>query len=156
MIKVNVCDVLRQKSFYLSALLLFLPVYTWSKFLKKLIQRKTILKETELFQKRHNCCVLYFKDKGYAGWPPHKERIRLDFQNKNSIFEPLLYFLQTAEKSLDIAVMMTHIKIVMKTLCDMQKKGVKIRLVLDYVAARNEDFKKLQMEGVLILINIKQ
>lgn len=153
---INVCDVLTRRSFYLSTLLLLLPAYTWSRFLKKFIQQKSISKETELFHKRHNCCVFYFKTKGYAGWPPHKERIRVDFKNKNRIFEPILYFLQTAEKSLDVAVMMMYINVVAETLCEMQKKGVKVRIVMDHAATHNPDLRKLQLNGALIFMNLKK
>lgn len=148
MIKVDFCEVLTRKSFYLSVFLFIVPVYTWSKFLKSFIKRKSALKETELFQKRHNCCVVYFKRKGYAGWPPHKERIRVDFQNKHAIFEPLLYFLQTAEKTLDIAVMMMHIEVVTKMLCDVQTKGIKVRIILDHSAMHSTNLKTLRIKGM--------
>lgn len=112
------------------------PLYTWMRYIRKIFNSDQ--NASKLHHTYHNCCVIYSKSKGYSGWPLRKEKIFVDLQNKEALFEPLLYFLRTASNSLDIAVMMIHANVVYETLHAVLKRGVKVRLVLDYEAMQGK------------------
>lgn len=130
-----------------SSLLIFIPVFMWQRCIKNILKFKKENEEMNLFLKRHNCCVFYIKDKGFSGWPPNIERLSIDWRNKESLYEPLLYFLRTARWSLDIAVMMFNVNIISETLLEQLKKGVKIRIILSLKGEKNEIHSKLERAG---------
>lgn len=126
---------------------LLLPFYTWNRLYRRLRE----LSETKLFHERHNCCVTYFNGKGFAGWPPQKDRLGLSVLESDQIFEPILYFLRTAKYSVDIAVMILNVSAIERTICDIAKKGVVVRLLLDYDKCSVGSVQKLKESGRDIL-----
>lgn len=122
---------------------LLLPLYTWKRLLRQLEQ----MREEKLFHQRHNCCVTYSQGKGYAGWPPHKERLSYVLLTHQEVYEPLLYFLQTAKYTLNIAVMILSVRRIIETLCEIARKGVCVRLLMDYDKSDTETIQKLKQSG---------
>lgn len=132
-------------------LLLLLPIYTWRRLFKTLRQLRLQYEEKQLFYKRHNCCVMYFKSRGMSGWPPHNQRIQVSLKDGNLMYEPIMYFLQTATRTLDIAIMMIHVNVFYDVLLEACLAGVKIRLLLDHTASsHNPQVKKLQKAGMYL------
>lgn len=125
------------------ALSLLVPFYTW----KRLFQQWHQLKETKLFYQRHNCCVTYYKDKGFAGWPPYTNRLGLSLDEGVQIYEPVLYFLRTAQYNLKIAVMLLNVSVIEETLCDLARKGINVQLLMDYDRSDAECVQKLKRAG---------
>lgn len=127
----------------IGAFSLIVPLYTW----KRLYQQLCLLRETKLFHQRHNCCVTYFKGKGFAGWPPHKERLGYNIIESDQIYEPILYFLRTAKYSVNVAVMILNINVIEEVLCKIAKRGVLVRLVLDYDKCYFKSVNRLKQAG---------
>lgn len=92
---------------------------------------KSDYKNKLIFHKRHNCVVCYDPNEGMSGWPPSSTRIKPSLQNLDILYEPLIYYIETAKKTLDIAVMLLSTKSVIKSLKEAQQRGVKIRIIVN-------------------------
>ncbi|XP_057672633.1 uncharacterized protein LOC130904092 [Diorhabda carinulata] len=93
-----------------------------------------------LFHERHNCVVMYTNIKGMSGWPPYKDQIVANIKEKNCLdplYEPIIYFINTADKSLDISYMIIAIQKVYNTIIEACKRGVKIRLLMNFEESKN-------------------
>lgn len=133
------------RAFYIfvGAVSLLLPLYTWRRLIKQLRQ----MNKTKLFYQRHNCCVTYFKSKGFTGWPTHESDVEFSLLNGTCIYEPVLYFLRTAKFSVNIAVMILNVKAIEETLSNIAEKGVRVRLILDYDKCDLETVQRLRRSG---------
>lgn len=129
--------------FIVGSFTLLLPLYTW----KRLFHQFQQMREETLFLQRHNCCVTFFQGKGFAGWPPHKDRLGYAMPTHQEVYEPVLYFLRTAKYSLDIAVMILCVRKIIETLCEIAEKGVRIRLIMDYERSDTETIQRLKQSG---------
>lgn len=89
--------------------------------------------ETKLFKKRHNCVVMY-RFKVFIGWPPMQLRMK-KYVSKDcldELYEPLLYFINTTQSSLDVAFMTLTVKPIYKALLGVHHRGVKVRVLLNF------------------------
>lgn len=104
--------------------------------------------EVKLFKKRHNCVVMY-REKVVVGWPPKEIIVKSDIPKDcfEDLYEPILYFINTAKYSIDVAVMIIGIKPIFKALLDAQRRGVKIRIVLNFEHIDTDNIKELIREG---------
>lgn len=127
--------------FIIGSVSVLLPWYTW----KRLFKQIQLKRAEKLFYHRHNCCVRYFKDKGFTGWPPNKQKNLLLLNEE--IYQPLLYFLETAKCNIDIAVMILNVRKIEEVLCQIAKKGVVIRLIMDYDKSQSKTIEKLTRAG---------
>lgn len=90
-------------------------------------------KEKTKHYENHNCVVIYSKIHGVLGWPGYKRDItQISCHNTHDAFLPLLYFLNTTKESLDIAVMTLTSKVILNALFALTKKGIKVRLIINY------------------------
>ncbi|CAH0546144.1 unnamed protein product [Brassicogethes aeneus] len=147
-------DLFKNKLWVLSsAALLVVPIYTWRKLYKSYKEDKINYEREVLFHKRHNCVVLYSPRKGMSGWPPHLTRIKANIKDGMSVLiEPIVYFINTAIKSIDIAVMILTCEGITNALIDASKRGIKVRILLNFEHAYNTShlYRKMINEGVNI------
>ncbi|XP_074028048.1 phospholipase D [Leptinotarsa decemlineata] len=123
-----------------SAAFIIIPYYTWKSFYRTYKSLKRQYDEEILFSKRHDCVVMYSSNKGMYGWPPYRERIVADITDENwcdKLYEPIIYFIDTAKFTLDVAIMMITIKQIYQALIDAQKRGVKVRILLNFEHSEN-------------------
>lgn len=106
--------------------------------------------EVKLFKERHNCVVMY-RDKVFTGWPPIGKQIKSNIVKDSiaELYEPLHYFITTAQFSLDVALMTISMKPIYKALSQAANRGVKVRLLLNFEHAHvcKEDIKDLLRQG---------
>lgn len=128
-------DLLPNKcSLFVSTVLLILPVYSWKLFFRYWQELKKDHEERTLFETRHNCVVTYRPNKGFFGWPvSESENVKF---NNNKMFEhlyqPVIYFIKTSKKSLDISVMILNLNVIYAELLQARKRGVKIRIINNF------------------------
>ncbi|KAJ8926551.1 hypothetical protein NQ314_021067 [Rhamnusium bicolor] len=142
-----------------SAALVLIPYYTWKTLYYSYKSLRNEYEDEILFQKRHNCVVMYTENKGMSGWPPHTGRVKLDINKKNSLdtlHEPILYFINTAKKSLDIAFMLLDVNSIYMALKRAHERGIKLRILLNYdhCESRLVEIKNLAKEGIEVLTYI--
>lgn len=136
-----------------SAALILVPYFTWKSLYNSYNNLKNKYDEEVLFYKRHNCVVIYSGVKGMSGWPPHTERVKLDFNNQNCLAElrePIIYFIDTAKKSLELAFMMINVNSVYKALIRAHQRGVKVRILLNFEHCEGKlsEIRNLIKEGI--------
>lgn len=104
--------------------------------------------EINLFKKRHNCVVMY-REKVVLGWPPVERLLKSNVlkQHFEDLFEPLLYFINTAAFSLEVAVMLISVQPILKAFSIANKRGVKIRIILNLEHCKDINLKELVKEG---------
>nr|CAH7714857.1 unnamed protein product [Callosobruchus chinensis] len=132
-----------------------IPLYAWKFLYSNFNRLQSNYKHEKLFEERHNCTVMYTANKGMIGWPPYQERIVPEITDPNLfkiVYEPILYFLETAEQSLDIAMMIITSKLFFADILGAHRRGVKIRLILNYENAKSSlpDIRELMKEGVKV------
>lgn len=114
------------------------------------IELSTEYKEAVLFKRRHNCVVMY-RDKVLIGWPPVEKKLKSSIPKNHldDLYEPLLYFINTAKHSLDAAFMVVTIKPIWKSLANAYHRGVKVRLLLnfDHCDIMRDDINTLKSKG---------
>ncbi|KRT81466.1 hypothetical protein AMK59_5917 [Oryctes borbonicus] len=89
--------------------------------------------QKEEYFRKHNCVVTYSKIHGVTGWPGFENDTTLiSCNNCHDTFLPLLYFLSTTQETLDIAMMTLSSNVILSALFDLAKKGIKLRLVINY------------------------
>ncbi|KAF2893259.1 hypothetical protein ILUMI_12915 [Ignelater luminosus] len=137
--------ILKSKIFY--GLVLLVPAYTWSRFFKIWKRLRKKLKDRELFYSRHNCVVMYDNNRRVTGWPTTLKSIDKRF----GVYDPLLYFIYTAQKSLDVAMMVISNTTIANALIKVHKRGIAIRIILDHDCSRNSSSKDLEKSGIPIL-----
>ncbi|KAJ8919630.1 hypothetical protein NQ315_006156 [Exocentrus adspersus] len=142
-----------------SAALILVPLFTWRNLYETYRSLKRKYDEDVLFQKRHNCVIMYSEFKGMSGWPPHLERIKVDFDKENCLArlrEPVIYFIDTARVSLDIAFMLVTVKSVYQALIRARHNGIRVRLLLNFesMKSRLNDIKSLIKEGIEVVTYI--
>lgn len=117
-------------------LLLFtLPLITWSYFFYTwYTERKRNEEDTE-YERKNNCVITYALNRNMRGWDEASTATTIDSLTIH--FSPLLYFITTTKKSLDIAMMNFTIKVLIDALLELKKKGVKIRIVVDSLDNRS-------------------
>jgi len=138
-------------SFLAATALLFIPAYSWKSFFSywKCLQHE--YDQKVLFKKRHNCVVTYQPNKGLAGWPPNVSRVRASGDKLfETLYEPILYFIRTAETTLDIAVMLINVNIIYSELITARRRGVKIRIIFNFhhTDSTKDHIKELMREGI--------
>lgn len=128
-----------------------IPYFTWTHFINVYKKEKSDFQDYLLWSKRHNCVLMYAKGKGYSGWPPQYNRTSFDLTNLNLIYEPIIYFIKTAKKSLDFCVMNINLPEIIDQILETSKSGVKIRILSDLEMCSSKCLKKLSSEGVEVL-----
>lgn len=148
-------ELLKNKLWLLSsAALLVLPLYTWRRLIKSYRKEIHNYENDILFHNRHNCVVMYSPKKGMSGWPPNTGRVKPKIVDGiGTLFEPIIYFINTATQTLDIAMMILSFNGVLNALVEANKRGVKIRLLLNYNHAEGflNNYRKLIKEGKWVL-----
>lgn len=105
----------------------------WYLYLKKKKQLEDEYNAKEDEYKKLNCLVTLSRIHGVTGWPGFKdETTTITCRNYRDVFEPILYFLEDTRETLDIAVMAVTSNIIVTTLLSLLKRGVKLRLLLNY------------------------
>lgn len=136
--------------------LVAVPVCSWALFLKKWQSKQRDTNKHLLFLQKHNCVVTFQANKGYRGWPPNLRTVATPTLTKTleNLIEPLLYFIQTAERSLDMAVMILNLKSVYSELSEALKRGVKVRILCNFQHSNSSlsDIKSLIKQGRLVSI----
>lgn len=120
-----------------------IPVYTWSSLIKCWFKLRKNWKEAKIFQDRHNCVVMFDMERGLSGYPHWKKSKTNIIANR---CEPILYFIRTAKKSIDIAVMVISSEVITEELLNAHKRGIQIRLLVDYYYGKF-GVKKLEDSG---------
>ncbi|XP_072399162.1 mitochondrial cardiolipin hydrolase-like [Diabrotica undecimpunctata] len=132
-----------------------LAIIPWKVFYSKYKYFQKQYEEQLLFQNRHNCVVMYTVAKGMSGWPPHKDRILPDITSKDGLYpmyEPLIYFIKTAEKSIYVAYMFIEIQEIMDALVEAHERGVKVRILLNFEHNKSDvgSIQKLISKGIMV------
>lgn len=132
-----------------AAVLVLVPLYTWKTLYTtyKYLQKKYA--EELLFHQRHNCVILYSGLNGMRGWPPYTKCVKFDINNKDSVqrlYEPIVYFIETATCMLDVACMSIGVWEVKTALIQASKRGVKIRLLMNLDNYNNHSDWVLEMK----------
>lgn len=137
------------KSFLL--VLAALPICSWLFFLKRWQSKQLDTDKQSLFFRKHNCVVTFQANKGYRGWPPNLKAAAAPtlLKTLENLIEPLLYFIHTAEQSLDMAVMILNLKSVYFELGEALKRGVKVRILCNFKHSDSSlnDIKSLVLLG---------
>lgn len=128
-----------------AGVVLVIPLYKIVMFLKESYRRHV---EEELFKQRHNCVVRYSPDGGMIGWD--NIIFPRTLSNYEKYAEPLVYFINTAELYIDIAVMSLNITPVLAAIRQKLKEGVRVRIIVDYfMMAENVEIYRLKRDGKL-------
>lgn len=147
--------ILENKFYPLTCIALFASgSYLWYNLYCTYKKYKSECEEKLLFQKRHNCVVTYYPQKGIMGWPPHIKRIKPSIQNIDVLFEPFIYFITTAEHSIDVAIMLLGVKSIINALKDTYKKGIQIRIIVNKENSFISELKLLKLAGIKTLLLI--
>lgn len=135
---------------YSKYLIIPLSFFTCRSLYNSYMQLSTQYKEAIMFKKRHNCVVMY-RDKSFIGWSPEEKKWKSNIPKDNleELYEPLLYFINTAKSSLDVAFMIISIKPIWNALADAHQRGVEVRLLLNFnhCDGMREDIKNLMRKG---------
>ncbi|XP_066254475.1 mitochondrial cardiolipin hydrolase-like [Euwallacea similis] len=129
------------------ASVLSLPLYSCFKLYKSWLRQRKIFEEKILFHQRHNCIVTYRTKGEIFGWPSAKHSSKGII---HTLFNPIIYFIQTANKSIDIAVMLMNAHAILDELTKAKKRGIKIRILCNFrhIESMSNEIRKLQAEGV--------
>ncbi|XP_066151400.1 mitochondrial cardiolipin hydrolase-like [Euwallacea fornicatus] len=129
------------------ASILSLPLFSFFKLYKSWLRQRKIFKEKMLFHQRHNCIVTYRTKGEISGWPgaKHSPKGIID-----TLFNPIIYFIQTANESIDIAVMLVNVHAIFDELSKAKKRGIKIRILCNFrhIESMKNEIRKLQADGV--------
>lgn len=135
---------------YSKYLIIPLSFFTCRSFYNSYMQLSSEYKEAVLFKKRHNCVVMY-RNNIFIGWPPLEKKLKSSIPKDHleELYEPLLYFINTARYSLDVAFMIISIKPIWKALDDAYQRGIKVRLLLnfDHSDSMRKNIKTLMRKG---------
>lgn len=126
---------LQKVSLFFLAIVTIIPCYIKYKRLKEKFNQEL------LFKQRHNCVVMYNTDLGMSGWPPYKKRIRPVITEENCLdvlYEPIIYFINTSTKTLDVAYMMISIPKIYDALIEACKRGVNVRLLMNFEHSKRD------------------
>ncbi|CAH1138892.1 unnamed protein product [Phyllotreta striolata] len=132
-----------------------IPCYIKYKKLKKKYN------EQVLFKERHNCVVMYTAQLGMKGWPPSEARICPNIIEKDCLdrmYEPILYFINTSVITLDIAYMMISINKIYDALFEARKRGVEIRLIMNFDHCKSDlsSIRKCINQGIKVQLYISK
>uniref|UniRef100_A0A1Y1KVD3 Mitochondrial cardiolipin hydrolase n=2 Tax=Photinus pyralis TaxID=7054 RepID=A0A1Y1KVD3_PHOPY len=127
-----------------------LPLYSWTKVYKEWKKIREELKKHSLYLQRHICMGVYSAGV-LSGWPTEDRAEKSKGFNINTQFEPILYFIRTAERSLDIAIMFIQIKSILDELLAASRRNVKVRIIVDYNYNNNKDLRHLERSGIEVL-----
>lgn len=141
------------KSNVLPIVLLLPAGYFWKKLYDTYKTLEKDYKDQKTFHERHNCVVMFSKT-AIRGWPP--EEIKIDTNNMERLLEPYLYFIKSATKSIDVAVMALAMDQIVGALCEASKRGIKVRLVVNFqsVKGMNKKYKKITSAGIKVAFYI--
>lgn len=106
------------------------PLFTWSYFLYIWKTQRKKAADEVLYYKKNNCVITYAVDRNIRGW----FESNTNSINRNTFkmnFTPLLYFINSAKQTLDIAVMTFNINTLTEALSQLKDKGVVIRMIVD-------------------------
>ncbi|KAH1004233.1 mitochondrial cardiolipin hydrolase-like [Dendroctonus ponderosae] len=138
---------INRKSLLITGALLIIPIYLF----KYYRQLKRDYEEKLLFSKRHNCVVTYRPRKGFFGWPLDCDSKKCSPNNVEELYQPLLYFIRTAQHSLDVCVMHITVNCLVSELVKAKRRGVQIRALLNLPTNKGciqQQVKVLNDEGI--------
>ena len=113
------------KEIIIGGILTMFSIYQWLRYIK--VSR--LSKKKLMHFEKHNCVVMY-RDGLMEGWPEPGEKDNLEHNGLVANEAPILYFISTATKSLDIAVMLLMNDTIETALIDAAKRKVRVRLIL--------------------------
>lgn len=150
-------------TFACSTIFIFLSFYSWKSLYSTYKSLKSRYQKIVLHRQRHNCVVMYHATKGYNGWPPFSNtRVHSDISTKTTLdqmFEPIVYFINTATFSLDIAVMLLNIQAIHDALLLACRRGIRVRILLNFEDGRLRDtdnIQELKSEGIDVSFYVSQ
>ncbi|XP_044766926.1 mitochondrial cardiolipin hydrolase-like [Coccinella septempunctata] len=134
-----------------------LPYKTWKYFYDTYKEEKDFCDEESLYHKRHNCVVTFSKGRSHIGWCGIQE-LNLNIYNVKSVYEPFLYFIDTAQKSLDVAIMSLNVKCIIESLIAAHKRGVNVRVISNFYMDKNslQLYKQMERNGILITLYVSK
>ncbi|XP_017780277.1 PREDICTED: mitochondrial cardiolipin hydrolase-like [Nicrophorus vespilloides] len=112
---------------------------------------KLQFEKTALDHRKHNCVVMYSRERGMCGWPEYPEGLKTSISTYYLFNEPLLFFVKTAKKTVDIAIMHMSLRALLDSLVDALDRGVAVRIIFDYTSMRTVDLKFLEAAGAEII-----
>lgn len=122
--------------------LMALPLLTWSYFFYIWYKEVTRKKEQLDYYKRNNCVITFAVNREIKG-SKNIDNVG-HISGLTSYYSPLLDFLKTTRKSLDIAMMTFSINILIKALKELKERGIRIRIIVDNF----ESSKNLRDSGI--------
>lgn len=125
-------------------------MYTWFRYFKMKKKESIDQRHCELFHNKHNCVVMYRRNQGMIGWGSATAKITITPSTYDRLFEPIIYFLNTAEESVDVAIMLITVQPILKVLHDLLKRGIKVRMILDHDSMKMESLNTLVKLGASI------
>ncbi|EFA13216.1 Mitochondrial cardiolipin hydrolase-like Protein [Tribolium castaneum] len=137
--------------------ILFVPcVYMFKKLYSTYKSLKQQYEDEELFYQRHNCVVMYSKTH-ITGWPP-EYKMSISTKNLDKFLDPYLYFINTSKHSIDLAVMTFSLKPLMEALQSALTRGVKVRLIVNYLSVKNQakQYNELMKSGIKVAFYIEK
>jgi len=109
------------------------------------------------FYEKHNCVVMFNALRGMAGWPDYRQRLKLTIDTYHKFGDPILYYINTAEKTLDIAMMNLKFASITQALQSALKRGVAVRMVLFHDAMHQDpDIERLRKSGAEVTYFVTQ
>ncbi|XP_022900634.1 uncharacterized protein [Onthophagus taurus] len=136
----------------LNVLLLFSSIYLWKWYFRL---KKTHEKIIETYR-CHNTVIIYSRRRGISGWPKYNvDPYRIEFKNLSRIFEPITHFITTSEKTVDIAVMTISSSVLINTILNVLRKGIRVRIILNYAHSENVLVKKLIKNGADVIFFVE-
>lgn len=107
-----------------------LPILTWSYYIYIWNKIKKREKEKSIYHKKNNCVITYANNREIWGWIQPNPTIKSIGILTNHL-DPIIDFINTTEKTLDVAVMTFTIKILIEALNKLKLRGVKVRIIVD-------------------------
>lgn len=127
------------------------PYKTWTYFYNVYREEEQSYQDKLLHKKRHDCVVMFSPGKGHTGWCETQET-NLNINTIKWLYEPFLYFIDTAKESLDVAIMSINVDCIIKSLMSASKKGVKVRVISDFFMNKKsyDYYKEMEKYGIQI------
>ncbi|KAK9877192.1 hypothetical protein WA026_016940 [Henosepilachna vigintioctopunctata] len=141
----------------LKCVIILVPPYIVCKYLYvRYKDDRKRYEEAVLFRKRHNCVVMYRSGKGHSGWPTLISANNISIKNIDLLYEPFMYFIDTAKKSLDIAIMSISVKPIIDALINAHKRGIKIRVISNFYTnvGKTNYYKEMKRQNIPIMFYV--
>ncbi|XP_050310560.1 mitochondrial cardiolipin hydrolase [Anthonomus grandis grandis] len=148
----NYADIFQHKyTIITSVTCLIIPYYAWRSLFKYREQLKQFLAEEQVFVERHNCVITYKANEGISGWFPNKNLMAPRAEKiYEDLYAPVIYFIQTARHTLDVAFMLISVNLIYVELVKAKRRGVKVRILCNFahIEGCRDQISSLIREGI--------